>query len=51
MIIFRGLIKEDDFLQALFPTLYPREDIENLLNPVDKARESLKKYKSSADTV
>lgn len=48
--IFRGLGREDDFLQALFPTLYPRENIENLLNPVDKARESLQKFDEQRST-
>lgn len=48
--IFRGLGREDDFLQALFPTLYPRENIENLLNPVDRARESLEKFDEQRST-
>lgn len=48
--IFRGLGRESDFAQALFPTLSPRENIQNLFKPVDKAGESLEKFDEQRST-
>ncbi len=48
--IFRGLGRESNFAQTLFPTLSPRENIENLFKPVDKAWESLQKFDEQRST-
>lgn len=48
--IFRGLGRESNFAQALFPTLSPRENIQNLLKPLDKAWESLEKFDEQRST-
>jgi len=48
--IFRGLGRESNFAQALFPTLSPRENIQNLFKPIDKAWESLEKFDEQRST-